>query len=136
MGGVVEDPAYAVVVPAWTVDGLPQVVRPTGLDLLPGLLGAVSGAGKVAVEQGRDDPIGRDGGRRAAADPVLLPARVIGGENDAARGDLWLIDRGYRLRVVRQFGPHPGKLRRVDSGHLDDRDVNPGVLVQQLTPQR
>src|SRR5213078_775833 len=98
MRGVVEDPACAVVVPAWTVDGLPQVVRPAGGDHLPGLLGAVSGAGKVAVEQGRDDPVARDGGRRAAADPVLLPTRVIGGENDAARGDFWLIDRGDRLR--------------------------------------
>src|SRR5580704_9697379 len=105
MGGVVEDPACAVVVPAWTIDGLPQVVWPTGDDLLPGLLGAVSGAGKVAVEQGRDDPVGRDGGRRATADPVLLPVRVIGGENNAARGDFWLIDRWYRLRVVGQFGP-------------------------------
>src|SRR5271169_5034208 len=94
MRGVVEDPACAVVVLAWTVDGLPQVVWSAGGDLLPGLLGAVSGTGQVAVEQGRDDPVGRDSGRRAAADPVLLPVRVIGGENDAPRGDFWLIDRG------------------------------------------
>src|SRR5580704_17600910 len=136
MCDVVEDPAWTVVVAARTVDGLPQVVRSAGRDLLSGLLGGGPGTGEIAVEQGRDDPVARDRSRGAAADPVLLPARVIGSVDHSSCGDVWLIDRRYGLRVVGQLGPHPGKLRCVDSRHLDDRDVNPGVLVQQLTPQR
>ncbi len=103
MGAVVEDAVRAVVVPARPVGGLPEVVRPSGLDLLPGLLGAVSGAGEIAIKQRGDDPVREDSGRRAGADPVLLPARVIGGEDDASRGHLRLV------KAINGFDPLLGR---------------------------
>ena len=48
---------------------------------------------------------------------------MIGGEDHATCGDLGLIDRRHRLRMIGQAGEHPGELRGVDRRHLDDRDV-------------
>jgi hypothetical protein len=50
--------------------------------------------GRTAENRGA----GRSGKQARVLGHVLLPVRVIGGENDAARGDFWLIDRGDRLR--------------------------------------
>ena len=102
MGSVVEEAVRTMVVPARSVDGLPQVVRPSGRDLLVRLLRVISGPGQVPVEQGGKHLVGEDGRGGAGTDAVLLPAWVIRGEQDAARGNLRFIDRRYRLRMPGQ----------------------------------
>jgi len=99
------------------VKGLPQVVRPAGRHLFTGLLGPVAGAGEIAVQQAGGELVGRDGGRRAGADPVLLAARMVGREDHAPGGDLRLIDRGHGLGVIGQPGQGPSE---ENSGSLVD----------------
>jgi hypothetical protein len=128
---LVEHPVRAVVIAHGVVYGFPEVVRPVAFRLA-GLLRGVAGPGQVPVEQGGRHPVSQDRSRRARPDEVLLAARMIGGIDDPAGGDLRLVDRRHGLRMPGQLRPNPGKLRRVNRRHLHHGDMDAGLVVQEF----
>jgi len=61
---------------------------------------------------------------------IVLGAIMIGGPKDRFSGNFRLINRRHRLRLVGQSAFHPGKLRRIERGHLHHCDTNMAVIMQ------
>src|SRR6185312_10297559 len=103
-GLVVEDAVSAEVAAVATVRRLPQVHRLIGRTGVVCLLGVEAGPGQVTIQDSGCYRVGCQRAHRAAADPVFAPPRVISGIHHRAGSDLWLIDGGDRLSLVRKPG--------------------------------
>ena len=89
------------------------------------------GAPEVAVHQARGDALAEDRVDGRQADPQLA-ARVRRRPRDRPGGDLGLVDRRHRLRVLSQARADPVELRRVEPGELDEADLDVRAFVDQL----
>src|SRR6185437_14234104 len=81
--------------------GLEKIVRTIGIDRLVGLLAIVTGAGKVVIQQSRDDLV-TDNGLHSGFTHIDFPPFVIRGPHNRFRGHFGLKDRRHGLRMARQ----------------------------------
>ena len=118
------------------VHRLVEIVVPlTAVERLLGHLRAVAGLREVPVEEPRRDALAEDVQHRRQADVDLAPL-VIRRPVDRVRGDLGLVDRRHRLRLLRQLRPSPRELGRVEAGQVHHRDVDVPAVMTDLGDDR
>ena len=81
---------------------LPEIHRLMGRPMFACLLRCVTGSNKHSVEDSGYDSVANQRRGRARAHPIFATSRMISSPQHPARGDLWLIDGRYRLRLVGQ----------------------------------
>src|SRR6185437_11445030 len=117
------------------LDWLVQVVGGARVARLRLLLTLVAGTPEIVVEYPRDELLTPDC-RHGHAAHGQLPAVMRGRPDDRFRRYLWLVDRRYRLCLMWQAAAHPAELRCIQRRHVDHRDPDLAVLLDQFAAQR
>ena len=108
-----------------------KIIRTVWIFGLACLLEFVTKARQKAIREGWCDFLGQNGAHGRKADIQFSPG-VTRGPPDRMGRDFRLKNGWDRLSLVTKSRFDPGKLRGIECGHVDNRDVDIASIVYQL----